>query len=109
MVMVVRIQSVVLLCILLRVSTVDVDGLMKSVSFVTWRSMPGGNVLVSAALSIICLWCIACISLKYCLLVCLVSGSGGWVSGVGLGICVGVLRGGCISVDISGCGVGVVL
>lgn len=53
-----------------------VEGLMKSVRRVTWRSMPGGNVPEARDVSMICLWCMACMSLKYCLLICLVSVSG---------------------------------
>lgn len=64
-------------------SIVGVEGLMKSVSLCTCLVMPNGSVSVASALSMISLWCIACINLKYCLLVYLVSGSGGWLSGVG--------------------------
>lgn len=74
------IHCVVLWQIFSRVSRLGVDGFIKSVSFVTCLDIPGGNVLDSAALSIMCLWWMAWISLKYCLLVCLVIGSGGSVN-----------------------------
>lgn len=54
-----------------------VDGLIESVNLFTFCNMPGVNVAVVSALSIMCLWSMAWISLKYRLLVCLVSGSGG--------------------------------
>lgn len=97
--MVFCIHCVVLRCTLLRVSVVGAEGLMKSVSRFTCRSMPGGKVPVERAVSMMCLWCVACISLKYCLLMSLVSGSGavcsvGWLNVVG-----------CVWIDMRGKGV----
>lgn len=63
--------------ILFLVSVVGVDGLMKSVSLCICLVMPVGGVPVDSALSMISLWCIAWMILKYCLLVCLVAASGG--------------------------------
>lgn len=53
------IQLVVLLSILVRVSCVGVEGLIKSVRRVTCLNIPGGNVPEVIAVSIMCLWCMA--------------------------------------------------
>lgn len=79
-----------------RVSIVGVDGLIKSVSLCICLVIPGGSVPVVIALSMISLWCIAWMILKYCLLVCLVAASGGWSSGIGCARCCGVLCGGVV-------------
>lgn len=100
------IKVLVLSVILLRVASVGAAGLMKSVRLCTCRIMPGGKVFVAIALSMMCLWCVACVSLKYCLLCCLVCSEGGPESGCVrgggglLGICVGV-SGVCVG-DASG-------
>lgn len=53
--MFVCIQCVVLSSIFLRVLSVGVDGLMKSVCLLTCLIIPGGNVVVDMAWSSICL------------------------------------------------------
>lgn len=50
-------------------------GLMKLVSLITCRIMPVGNVSESMALLTMFLWCVAWISLKYSLALCLVESS----------------------------------
>lgn len=71
---------------------------MKSVSLCNCLFMSSGSVSVASALSTISLWCNACIHLKYCLLVSLVSGSGGDYVEWGvfeLMFCTVLLAGGC--------------
>jgi len=75
--MLVCIQLMVLLCICVCVCSVGVEGLMKSVSLSTCLVIPGGYMRDRRAPSTMCLWCVAWMSLKYSLLLCLVAGSGG--------------------------------
>ena len=91
-----------------------VAGLMKSVSLLTGRIIPGGKVLDAKEWSVVCLWCMACISRNICLDAVLVSGSGAWFNmWVGvvsmfvlLGVVLCLLCGvECVLMDISGCGV----
>lgn len=62
--MFVCIHCVVFVATLERVSGVGAAGFMKSVSRETWRIMPGGNWFVAMAVLMMCLWCMACNSLK---------------------------------------------